>query len=275
MLTSSIRSLNDFENIGQLHDKYKFGQRDFSGRDLQTLTLTDSNLSYACFKNANFRHSDLKQSNLKGADLSGSNLSHSSLQNADLRGASLKDAMLFMTSLSGANLQGADLSGISLDAATMHQANLQGADLSGAYLCSVDLSEVNLKGAYFNHQTLFEDGFDPLNAGMQTEVNLPVGNLLDHLNSLSRCSEHYLGSSIVAKYWEKSRPESAWLTQFQVDRTAQFSYAGSLAQTVSIPQMKSAQIWINQFIGNCSHIFQELASIADQDGLLIIAQPTN
>ncbi len=274
-ITSSIHSLNDHKNVSQLRDEYKSGQREFSDRDLQALSLTEIDLSYTRFKGANLRHSNLQESNLKGTDLSQANLSHSNLQNANLRGASLKNAMLFMTSLHGANLQGADLSEISLDAATLHRANLQGADLSGAYLCSVDLSEVNLNGAYFNHKTKFDDGFDPLNAGMRTEVNLPVGALLDHLNALSQCSAHYLGDSIVAKYWGKSRPEEAWLKQFQVDRTGQFSYAGPVAQAISIAQMKWTQIWINQFIGNCSHIFQELASIADKHNLLIIIEPIN
>lgn len=274
-VTSTIRSLNNLEHGSQLRDEYISGQREFSGRDLQALTLTEINLSYARFKGANLRHSDLQESNLKGINLDQANLSHSNLQNADLRGASLKDSMLFMTALSGANLQGADLSGVSLDAAILDRANLQGADLSGAYLCGVDLSEVNLNGAYFNHKTKFDDDFDPLHAGMQTEVSFPIHVLLDHLNSLSRCSERYLGSSLVTKYWERSRPDEAWMTQFQVDRKAQFSHAGALDQPVSILQIKCIQRWINQFIGNCSHIFQELASIADQDGLLVITESLN
>ncbi len=271
--TQSMRLLIDHEDATKLKNEYLSGKRDFPGYDLQAVDMRESNLSYANLRDADLRKSDLRDSNLTGIDLSGANLSGINLENADLRGASCQHATLMWASLSEANLQGADLSGVSFDAATLHKTNLQGADLSDAYLCGLDLSEANLCGAYFSDSTKFDPEFDPLSAGMQTGVSINIENILNHLNALSKYSSHYLGNKIITKYWEQSRPDEPWLEQFQFDHTGRVSYADLSKKSINLIQLNLTQIWINRFIDNCAHVFQELPSIADRHNLLIIDMP--
>jgi uncharacterized protein YjbI with pentapeptide repeats len=273
--TNALRLWSDHENANLLCNGYKSGHRDFPYLDLQAIAMQGCNLSYANLRGANFKRSDLSKSNLKGIDLSKAHLNSTNLRNVDLRGALLHHATLAWASLSEANLQGADLSGASFDAANLCGANLQGADLSGAYLRGAELSEANLNGAYFSSSTSFDTGFDPYSVGMRTTVDLMVEDLLAHLNALSKCSSRYLGNTIVSKYWENARPSEEWLMQFVVDRSGKWSYAGPATQVPSVSQLRWIQIWLNQFIDSCSHIFQDFPDIADQKNLLIVAQNTD
>jgi hypothetical protein len=258
------------DNSAMLYDRYQAGERDFSDSDFGVLSLRGSCLNYANFRRSKLKQIDWSAADLRGIDLSETNLSRSDLQSADLRGAALNSIMMFMATLDGANLQGADLSGSSLDMTTLAQANLQGANLCGTYLRGIDLSEVNLAGAYFDDKTRFDRNFDPIAAGMRTDVNLSVDDLLTHLNQLSKCTSRYLGSSMTAKYWEKSRIETRYLKAFQLDSTAQISYTGSAGEPVSLLHLKWTQLWINRFIGNSARIFQDLPNLATEKGLLVI-----
>jgi hypothetical protein len=91
-----------------------------------------------------------------GADLSG----------ADLWSAILNDADLVGVDLSGANLSRAKLRGADLTQANLTGANLIEADLSGATLSASNLSAALLIGAYYNSETTFPLGFDPIGNAM-------------------------------------------------------------------------------------------------------------
>jgi hypothetical protein len=258
------------ENSAMLYERYQSGERDFSDSDFGVLSLHGSCLSYANFRRSKLKQIDWSAADLRGIDLSEANLSRSDMQDADLRGAALNNVMMFMATLDGANLQGADLSASSLDLTTLAQANLQGANLCGTYLRGIDLNEANLTGAYFDAKTQFNLDFDPIAAGMRTDVNLTVDDLLTHLNQLSKCTSRYLGGSMTAKYWEKSRIETRYLTVFQVDSTAQIHYTGTAGESATLLHLKWTQLWINRFIGHSARIFQDLPNLATEKGLLVI-----
>ncbi len=258
------------DNSAMLYDRYQLGERDFSDSDFGVLNLHGSCLSYANFRRSKLKQIDLSAADLRGIDLSEANLSRSDLQTADLRGADINNVMMFMATLDGANLQGADLSASSLDLTTLAGANLQGANLCGTYLRGIDLSDVNLTGAYFDEKTQFNLDFDPIAAGMRTDVTLTVGDLLTHLNQLSKCTSRYLGGSMTSQYWEKSRIETRYLTSFHVDSAAQISYAASISEPATLRHLKWTQLWINRFIGNSARIFQDLPNLATEKGLLVI-----
>jgi Pentapeptide repeats (8 copies) len=254
----------------RLYDRYQSGERDFSDSDFGVLSLHGSCLNYANFRRSKLKQIDWSAADLRGIDLSEANLSRSDMQDADLRGAAINNVMMFMATLDGANLQGADLSASSLDLTTLARANLQGANLCGTYLRGIDLSEANLTGAYFDDKTQFDPDFDPIAAGMRTEVNLTVDDLLTHLNQLSKCTSRYLGGSMTAKYWEKARIETRYLAAFQVDSTAQITYTASIGEPATLLHLKWTQLWINRFIGNSARIFQDLPNLATEKGLLVI-----
>jgi uncharacterized protein YjbI with pentapeptide repeats len=85
--------------------------------------------------------------NLGSVDYSGRNLSRQ-----DFSGAYLSGAYLI-----GAYLIGADLT----------EADLTGARLSGARLSGADLIGARLSGAIADSETIFPDGFDPVDAGVE------------------------------------------------------------------------------------------------------------
>jgi uncharacterized protein YjbI with pentapeptide repeats len=258
------------DNSAMLYDRYQAGERDFCDSDFGVLSLHGSCLSYANFRRSQLKQIDWSAADLRGIDLSEANLSRSDLQAADLRGAAINNVMMFMATLDGANLQGADLSASSLDLTTVARANLQGANLCGTYLRGIDLREADLTGAYFDDKTQFDQDFDPIAAGMRTDVNLTVDDLLTHLNQLSKCTSRYLGNSMTVKYWEKSRIETRYLTVFQVDAAAQISYTGTAGESANLLHLKWIQLWINRFIGNSARIFQDLPNLATEKGLLVI-----
>jgi uncharacterized protein YjbI with pentapeptide repeats len=262
--------LTEADHSAMLYDRYQAGERNFTDSDLGVLSLHGSCLSYANFRRSKLKQIDWSAADLRGIDLSETNLSRSDLQSADLRGAALNSVMMFMATLDGANLQGADLSGSSLDMTTLAQAHLQGANLCGTYLRGIDLSEVHLTGAYFDDKTRFDLNFDPIAAGMRTDVNLKIDDLLTHLNQLSQCTSRYLGGSMTTKYWAKSRIETRYLTAFQVDGTAKITYTGSTDEAATLLHLKWVQLWINRFIGNSARILPNLPDLATEKELLVV-----
>jgi uncharacterized protein YjbI with pentapeptide repeats len=90
--------------------------------------------------------------NLGSVDYSGRNLSRQDFSGAYFSGAYLSGAYLI-----GAYLIGADLT----------EADLTGARLSGARLSGADLIGARLSGAIADSETIFPDGFDPVDAGVE------------------------------------------------------------------------------------------------------------
>ncbi|MDB2410684.1 VPLPA-CTERM sorting domain-containing protein [Pseudomonadales bacterium] len=117
----------------------------------------------------------------------GGDLSFADLANADLSNANLTYVYLHDANLSGANLSGANFSGGNLYGANLSSANLYGSDLSYAHLFNAELNSADLTNAilsgaeltdaFYNDQTIFPSGFDPIAAGMinASPVPLPAG----------------------------------------------------------------------------------------------------
>lgn len=100
--------------------------RDFSARDLLSITADRMDLHGLQAQEAILRNSSFVEADLRGANFDGAFLANSHFQKADLRGAYFGDA-----DLEGADLRGADLRG----------ANLRGASLFGATFCTEPSTE--------------------------------------------------------------------------------------------------------------------------------------
>jgi uncharacterized protein YjbI with pentapeptide repeats len=94
------------------------------------------------------------------------------LSNFNLASLNLKGANLSGANLSGANLSGANLTSANLECAVMEGANLSGANLSGANFVYARLYEAHLEGAKQNDKTLWPNGFDPVDAGVEQKNEL-------------------------------------------------------------------------------------------------------
>lgn len=78
-------------NRGELIQRYKAGERNFSGADLRGANLRGVNLSGADLRDADLRGAILSGADLSGAYLSGANLYGAYLSGADLSGAKIAD----------------------------------------------------------------------------------------------------------------------------------------------------------------------------------------
>ena len=124
--------------------------------DLNTIELTDGNLSGADLNGA-----DLRQANLSKTDLSGADLRNTDLSGADLCGANLSQANFSNANLSGANLNEANLSGAILNGAKFIEtifvyANLSRATVRDAKFIRSNLSRSDLTQADFTNSNLKE-----------------------------------------------------------------------------------------------------------------------
>lgn len=154
-----------------------------NGVQLSGAALRAAYLDRAKLAHANLEAADLTAARLREAVLVGAHLCDAWLERSDLSGASLAqanasgadfgDANLAHASLVGANLAGATLVGAILTGARLESARLEAANLRGAELQSADLD-----GAYFDEETAFPDGFDPVAASMvPSSGRPPVGAL--------------------------------------------------------------------------------------------------
>ena len=97
--------------------------------------------------------------------------SHRDLTGANFEGARILGSRSFgAANLTNANLRNADFSGVNLEFADLTGANLRDANFSKVYLRNATLTGTDLTGtdftdAWFNSQTKWPDGFDPLTIG--------------------------------------------------------------------------------------------------------------
>ncbi|MCP4140192.1 MAG: pentapeptide repeat-containing protein [Chloroflexi bacterium] len=93
------------------------------------------------------------------------NLEDAILSEYDLSGASLNTSNLSQAVLVRTDFSEAYLLDINFQGANLHQANLQGAALFRADFSEAILTEANLEGAFYDINTIWPEGFDPVAAG--------------------------------------------------------------------------------------------------------------
>jgi uncharacterized protein YjbI with pentapeptide repeats len=103
---------NAIEGRDELLQRYRAGERDFTGTELdkQVLDLRDATLEGADFSRS-FITADFAGANLKCVLFVNANLKTCDFSNADLRDAIFSGAALDATIFTGANLQGAEFEG--------------------------------------------------------------------------------------------------------------------------------------------------------------------
>ena len=123
-------------------------------------------LRYLNFDGANFSSAGLKRTDLKGC-----NFINCNMQNSILSKSYAKEAKFINTDLSKA-----DLEKINLDKAILKNVDLRNADLSGATLTWSEATDVNLKGALYDENTVFNQGFNPKEHGMEYKIESFYGS---------------------------------------------------------------------------------------------------
>lgn len=91
------------------------------------------------------------------------------------------------------------------------------------------------------------------------------------LNHLSQFTTQYLGTSVIVNYLKSTRPDCEWLTHFQVERSAQITLTGTIAQqvnqTLSSQEHQWIRDWVAAFIKRCSQVIRDFSTIVDHKAL--------
>ncbi|WP_421657191.1 hypothetical protein [Leptothermofonsia sp. ETS-13] len=98
-----------------------------------------------------------------------------------------------------------------------------------------------------------------------------LNDLLTALNHFSKFTTQYLGTQVIANYWKSTRPQNEWLSHFQIDRSAQFTFSGLSAQEQQKPinpqEQKYIQEWVAIFTKRCSQVIRDFPNIVEQKAL--------
>lgn len=152
---------------------------ELSGTDLTSAMFNGADLDRVFLDNAKLIDAQFKEADLWGAKLRCAKLWRANFTQADLRNADLRDAEpngIILTSAKysletqwpdefdyqNSNAIGpcANLTGVDLT-----EADLTNADLHNAILTGTDLENTDISGAKFTEDTVWPDGFNPIEAG--------------------------------------------------------------------------------------------------------------
>ena len=90
------------------------------------------------------------------------------------------------------------------------------------------------------------------------------------LNALSQFTTEYLGTHVIVNYWKTTRPEHSWLSHFEVDRSAQFSFNGAISSPqpdLTAAEQLALQEWVSAFVKRCSQVIRDFPALVEQKAL--------
>ena len=104
-------------------------------------------------------------------------------------------------------------------------------------------------------------------SGKTALAEYKLDELLAALNKLSSFTTQYLGKVVVTNYWKSSRPDSAWLTEFEIDRSGQISHPKQQAIACTPEQHQQIQSWVTAYIKRCKQVIRNFDQMLEQDCL--------
>ncbi|WP_146087143.1 hypothetical protein [Chroococcidiopsis sp. TS-821] len=112
------------------------------------------------------------------------------------------------------------------------------------------------------------------------EGALNITELLNALNRLSQFSSNYIGTKLTVNYWQLTRPNFDWLDNFQINRSAELVFHGTITETITAQQHRIVKEWVAAFIKKCSRIIQDLPVMIEEIALdethrRLLLTPTN
>lgn len=95
-------------------------------------------------------------------------------------------------------------------------------------------------------------------------VIVKIEELVIVLNHLSQFSKTYLGKTLTFNNWQSTRPNFDWLDNFKINRSAEFTFSGTITESVSVLQLQWIQEWVTGFIKQGSQIILDFSTIIEQ-----------
>ena len=131
------------------------------GADLAKQKLPKARTILAKLNNANLFKTDLSKSIFHGALFTGANLAGTNFENANLESSQFIDVITENTNFEKTDLRNTVFSGDFGPNTTLEKANIRGADFRHA-----NINKLNLAGAFYDEDTLFPRGFNPISEGL-------------------------------------------------------------------------------------------------------------
>jgi hypothetical protein len=94
-----------------------------------------------------------------------------------------------------------------------------------------------------------------------------LDELLTALNKLSIFTTQYLGKVVVTNYWKSTRPDSPWLSEFEIDRSGNISHPKQSAITCTTDQHSQMKLWVSAYIKRCKQVIRNFDQMLNQDCL--------
>jgi EAL domain-containing protein (putative c-di-GMP-specific phosphodiesterase class I) len=101
----------------------------------------------------------------------------------------------------------------------------------------------------------------------QPPVVITLESRLAVLNQLSQFGQKYLGGLLVVNYLQSARPSKPWMSQFQISRSGQITYAGD--QAFDVEEQQDIQEWMTRFIKDCNGVIRNFAQMVKQANIQI------
>ncbi|KAM3090053.1 hypothetical protein ACKFKG_31005 [Phormidesmis sp. 146-35] len=109
----------------------------------------------------------------------------------------------------------------------------------------------------------------PLAAGVETAVTeqtiITLRDLLAAFNHLNTFTTQFLGTAVIVNYLKTTRPDSEWLSKFQIDRAAHMTFVGEVTDAVTDQQHQWIRDWVAAFIRRCSQVVRNFGAIVEQN----------
>lgn len=87
------------------------------------------------------------------------------------------------------------------------------------------------------------------------------------LNHLSDAAAQVLGKTIVTNGWKSSCPDVPWLKQFEIQKSAHFTYTGPTSAYLTAEQQEHLQAWVEAFVGRCGRTFRNFEAMVVEKNL--------
>ena len=154
-----------FTNVYKLLEDYSNGEMIFQGLELSWMSLNSLDLKHIILDSSMLKQAELKRTDLSYSSLIKVNLTLADLELANLSHVDFKQACLIEANLQNSNLQQASFQKANLQEADLRKANLYYTSFVAADLRGAKLLPGKFYGVYYSQETIFDNSFDPIEAG--------------------------------------------------------------------------------------------------------------
>ncbi|NET32547.1 MAG: EAL domain-containing protein [Cyanothece sp. SIO1E1] len=106
----------------------------------------------------------------------------------------------------------------------------------------------------------------------QEDLDEKLAPYVAALNEISQFGSQYLGPTIVANYWQVTRPKQDWLKQVEVSHTGTITLQDQNISTLNPQQRQELQQWVQEFLKRSSQIIRNFAEVLLKKDLKPIAR---